>query len=254
MRRKLPLSDHLTASSTRAATHNGDITQQRESWLNKVRIEWYQIMRPLGSWVPWDLRETVVLEETEVEDYFTPAPMLKSRHVENCRVVEDRLALLSRCLPTKSICCEVGTDRGDFARQILQRTEPKELHLIDITLRNLQTKFLEASLADGVIQLHEDDSVRALIRFPDRYFDWIYIDGNHSYEGVKRDISVAKYKVKPDGLLVFNDYTFWSHRELMAYGVMQAVNEFCLEESWEIITLALSPEAVNDVVLRKIRR
>ena len=89
-------------------------------------------------------------------------------------------------------------------------------------------------------------------RLPDGYFDWIYIDGNHSYEGVKRDIIAAKYKLKLSGLLAFNDYTFWSHRELMCYGVMQAVNEFCLNESWEIVYFALNSEAVNDVVLRKI--
>jgi hypothetical protein len=33
---------------------------------------------------------------------------------------------------------------------------------------------------------------------------------------------------------------------------MQAVNEFCVKEAWEIVYLALNSEAINDVVLRKI--
>ena len=78
-------------------------------------------------------------------------------------------------------------------------------------------------------------------------------NANHSYEGVRRDIQAAKAKVKPDGLLAFNDYVFWSHRELMPYGVIQAVNEFCLAENWEFVYFALSPEAVNDVVVRRMQ-
>lgn len=37
----------------------------------------------------------------------------------------------------------------------------------------------------------------------------------------------------------------------MAYGVMQAVNEFCLSEEWEFICLALHPEGLHDV--RKLK-
>ena len=156
------------------------------------------------------------------------------------------------CLPTDSICCEVGTDTGAFAKKIMELSNPRELHLIDISFANFKRADFLSSIESGTVILHEADSVAALNRLPDGYFDWIYIDGNHSYEGVKRDIIAAKYKLKPMGLLAFNDYTFWSHRELMCYGVMQAVNEFCLKESWEIVYLALNSEAVNDVVLRKI--
>jgi hypothetical protein len=58
--------------------------------------------------------------------------------------------------------------------------------------------------------------------------------------------------VKRDGLLVFNDYTFWSHREFMSYGVVQAVNELALGDDWELRYFALEPEMYCDVVLQKL--
>ena len=226
----------------------------REEWLDQIRAEWYRVMRPLGTWLPWDLSEKMVLEEVEEEEnYFQPALPLQWTHVRQCQVVPDRFALIEYCLPCKAICCEVGTDVGAFARRILQLSDPTELHIIDISLRNFRKEWFSTALEAGVVHLHEQDSVAGLSEFPDGYFDWIYIDGNHSYEGVKRDIQAAKNKIKSSGMLAFNDYMFWSHRELMCYGVIQAVNEFCLQEGWELIYLALSPEAVNDVVLRKLQ-
>jgi predicted O-methyltransferase YrrM len=209
-------------------------------------------MRPLGNWLPWDIRDQLSLDDTEMEDYFSPATTLKNIHVQHCRVVPDRFRLLMDCLPTNSICCEVGTDTGAFAKTILELSKPSELHLIDISFNNLKRADFSSAIASETVMLHEADSVVALNKFPNGYFDWIYIDGNHSYDGVSRDINTAKHKIKPTGMLAFNDYIFWSHRELMCYGVMQAVNEFCLKEAWEIVYLALNGEGVNDVVLTKI--
>jgi hypothetical protein len=73
----------------------------------------------------------------------------------------------------------VGTSAGVFAKKILELSNPAELHIIDITLRNFRKEWFSSALASGVVRLHEQDSVAALSQFPEGYFDWIYIDGNH---------------------------------------------------------------------------
>ncbi|MSO89496.1 MAG: class I SAM-dependent methyltransferase [Rhodospirillaceae bacterium] len=229
-----------------------DNRKPREEWLKTVRAEWYRVMRPLGSWVPWDLVGEVQLDEIEVEDYFQLAARLDSRHLKNCRVVADRVEMLAS-LPKGGVVAEIGTDKGDFAKKILSVCTPREFDVVDKSLRNFRRADFADAIAAGRVRIHEADSVTALQSFPDGRFDWIYIDADHSYEGVKRDILAASRKVKKkDGLLALNDYIFWSHRELVTYGVVQAVNEFCLAEGWEILYLALHPEMYNDVVLRAI--
>ena len=190
----------------------GDVQRHREEWLSKTRREWYEVMRPLGAWVPWDLAD-LVLDQRDVPDYFRPAPGLEWSHLRECRVVPNRVELVKVCLPKGGVVAEVGTDHGDFAQIILQFSEPAEFHVIDITLANFRREIFASAIQAGTVRLHQSDSVEALRRFPDGYFDWIYIDAQHTYEGVKRDIGEAKRAVKQDGLLVFNDYMFWSHRE-----------------------------------------
>ena len=238
----------MTTGSPKAA-----LQERREEWLRRIRADWYREIRPLGNWLPCELRDKVTLDDAVYDDYFQPAPVLGKLHLQNCAVVPERAVLLQELLPKNAICCEVGTDTGKWAEQILRYSKPTELHLIDVQFHNFKRAAFTSALEAGVVSLHQQDSVKGLSRFPDGYFDWIYIDAQHTYEGVVRDINAAKTKVKSDGMLVFNDYGFWSHRELMAYGVMQAVNEFCLREDWEFICLALHSEGMHDVVIRKIR-
>ncbi|MDC0839860.1 class I SAM-dependent methyltransferase [Limnospira maxima] len=103
-----------------------------------------------------------------------------------------------------------------------------------------------------VSQLHEMDSVQCLSSFPDNYFDWIYIDANHYYEYVKKDLEVAKVKVKENGYIVCNDYTSWSVSGVTKCGVAKAVNELCLEDNWKFIFFALQGNMYYDVALQKI--
>jgi hypothetical protein len=76
-------------------------------------------MRPLGKWLPWDIADQVQFGDVEVRDYFRPAATLDWRHVRNCKVVPDRIALLTRYLRKGGIVAELGTDRGAFAEMIM---------------------------------------------------------------------------------------------------------------------------------------
>ena len=192
--------------------------------------------------------------------FFQMGPPLSNLHLKNCRVLESREKLLEY-LPKDSVVAEVGTLYGDFAEKILFITKPKKFHIIDINLSPFKKKLsleerksIWEKIKDNTIELHQGDSPRILEGFPDHYFDWIYIDGDHSYEGVRRDINKGHTKVKEDGLMVFNDYTLWSVAELKPYGIPRAVNEFCTANDWEIIYFALdSYLGYHDVAIRRTK-
>jgi len=152
----------------------------------------------------------------------------------------------------------VGTQYGHFAEKILAIAKPKKLHLLDYNLdlfkaeiSKKQKSLVQEGIENGTVELHEGDSSTILRSFPDEYFDWIYIDADHAYQGVCKDIQQGYTKVKAEGMMVFNDYTNWSVCEVMPYGVAKAVNEFCIANNWEIVFFAFQPLGYHDVAIRK---
>ena len=96
------------------------------------------------------------------------------------------------------------------------------------------------------------NAIQILSAYPDSYFDWIYIDADHSEEGVTQDLNIAYLKVKPDGLLVFNDYIYFDHVAQVKYGVIEAVHKFLLaHQDWEMIYMGFGPQTHNDVALQR---
>lgn len=65
----------------------------------------------------------------------------------------------------------------------------------------------------------------------DDILDWIYVDGDHSYEGCLKDLNNALSKVKKGGMILGDDYGHAGAR-WQKPGVTKAVNEFCLENDF----------------------
>jgi hypothetical protein len=174
-----------------------------------------------------------------------PSPKLPSQLIAQCRFCASRGELL-KYLPHGARVAEVGVAHGHFSRRILSTTNPTELHLID-----LDFGILDPSLrGDSRVRLHKGASHKMLAAFPDGSFDWIYIDGDHSYAGVRRDAMAAADKIKPGGFLAFNDF---AHADpfLGTYGVHRAVVEFAVARKWPLVWWAYEPNALYDVVLKR---
>jgi FkbM family methyltransferase len=148
---------------------------------------------------------------------------------------------------------EIGVLRGDYSRIILERWNKGTLFLVD-TWRHI-TSYIDMNGRDD--QYHYDclvetcknikpwedrahilrvDSEKAADMFPDEYFDFIYIDADHSYEGVVRDLKAWWPKIKKGGLFCGDDYIpddgdIWLTGQgdpvyAGKFGVRKAVNEF----------------------------
>ena len=60
------------------------------------------------------------------------------------------------------------------------------------------------------------ESLKASLKFSDNHFDFVYIDANHDYEFVLKDLKTWFPKVKSKGILFGDDYN-------RSYGVSKAV-------------------------------
>jgi predicted O-methyltransferase YrrM len=165
--------------------------------------------------------------------------------LHGCKCVSNRVALLSE-LTANGRVAELGTFKGEFAKHILLRSSPVELHLLDIDFSRLNPEIS----SDRRVICHLGFTKDTLTKFEDGYFDWIYVDADHSYEGTLRDAKLGAPKVRRGGFLVFNDF---AHLDTAygRYGVHRAVSEFAVNMKWPLAFLAFAPNGLYDVALRK---
>ena len=199
-----------------------------------------------------DARQSVRQFYARAEELFADVapPELSELHLRHSRVVPSREHILS-LLPKGGVCAEVGTQTGKFAKKIFSILAPAKLHIFDIDFTPFDHAWFEPALRQGVVELHPGDSSTLLGALPDRHFDFIYIDGDHTYDGVVRDLRAAAQKIKDDGWIVCNDYTLFSPLEGIKYGVYRAVNELCLHHGFEILYLGLEVWGYHDVAIKK---
>ena len=136
-----------------------------------------------------------------------------------------RAALVSSLIKPGDVGVEIGVQVGVFAYHVLLRRQPSKLYLIDPWEYGLQPDLepdptpdkqaakdaqFEATRAFfapcpnvEILRLRSQD---AAARFADASLDYVYIDGEHSYDGVMRDLVHYFPKVKVGGYLIGDDY------------------------------------------------
>jgi hypothetical protein len=176
------------------------------------------------------------------------SPALPQALLDECRFVADRQQMLDR-LPKGGIVAELGVLHGAFSRQILRRVGPERLHLFDLTFERTAKDVLD----DPRVVAHAGGLPDSLSVLPPESCDWIYVDADHAYAGVRRDAAAAAAKVKPGGFLVFNDFALVDP-SFGQYGVHRAVCEFAIEHQWRFVWFAFERNGLYDVALRKPTR
>ncbi len=178
-----------------------------------------------------------------------PRTPLNHEHISGAKLLTNRVELLS-LLPVNRVGAELGVANGDFSVQILETNKPKRLHLIDtwgserfndLLFDNVKS-LVSKHAKPNQVQIHRALSTAAATDFDDHYFDWIYIDTSHCYQGTKSELELYADKIKAGGVIAGHDYTMgnWDHQ--FRYGVMEAVHEFCKTHHWKFkyITMDLS--------------
>lgn len=84
----------------------------------------------------------------------------------------------------------------------------------------------------------------------DRRFDLVFIDGDHSYEGVAKDIRNADKFLKEGGLMMAHDYG--PHEP----GSMKAIDEWVKESGWSAIPIPgrHDEDSHEAILMRKVTR
>lgn len=132
--------------------------------------------------------------------------------------------------PHNSVGAEIGVWKGEWASFINDAINPKKYYLLDpwkflppVTRGDLD-KWYRGAIAKSqedmddiykdVCSMFKDSENIEIIRTRSEYaeqhistdeLDWIYIDGDHSYEAVTKDLEISFRLVKSGGLITGDD-------------------------------------------------
>jgi len=159
--------------------------------------------------------------------------------------VRSDIAKLLHKMKAKTIC-EIGVRDGEHLQALLIKgiTQAVAVDIWKDTGVVSQNDECSAQLAldeqyqivlnmaekDKRINVIKDFSVNASKQFPDEYFDFVYIDADHTEEAVKEDILAWWPKVRSGGVLAGHDYSpaiiTFKDNYVLKFGVIEAVNKF----------------------------
>jgi hypothetical protein len=142
--------------------------------------------------------------------------------------------------------CEVGVEKGKNAQEMFERIPNLKLYAVDPYRQHLQygyeakaylsrwddrylrmvkrqaKKRLENRNA-VIIEKFSEEAVKDIL---DNSLDFVYIDGDHSYDFVMQDIIIWGRKVRTGGIISGHDYFYDNDKLGRQAKVTQAVNDY----------------------------
>ena len=112
----------------------------------------------------------------------------------------------------------LGEDMASLDEELLKHTE---ISIYDIFVKNMKNAGIYQLITDHKLNTHEAAGL-----FEDETLKFVFIDANHEYEFVKRDIELYYPKVKSGGTIAGHD--------TQSEGVKKAIDEFFAKQSEDI--------------------
>ena len=147
----------------------------------------------------------------------------------------DKRAYILEQLNKNSKIVEVGVWKGDFSIQIWNISKPNLLILVDSWAFDekvrgcapqvngeepLNQHFFDQAKNDTFskfeniqnVNILDSNSLDASTNYEDNFFDYIYLDAEHTYDAVTNDLKVWYPKLKKNGILFGDDY-YWREED-----------------------------------------
>jgi len=115
---------------------------------------------------------------------------------------------------------EIGVRRGGTTFHLLDTIQDLTIYAIDTDISQFYSKSIKEKYGTRLVPI-QGFSENVADQIPNNSIDIIFIDGNHSYEYVYKDIVKYSSKLKPAGLLTGHDIDY--------PGVNRAVKELVVK-------------------------
>jgi hypothetical protein len=125
--------------------------------------------------------------------------------------------------PRLAVAIDIWKDDGVISRN--DKASPQK------DLDKQFEKFSNEMSGKPFVCIYREYSFDAVKNFPDNFFDLVYIDADHTFEGCYRDIVDWYPKVKKGGFLLGDDYRDRKTATGVRFGVIKAVEKFTRENN-----------------------
>ena len=161
---------------------------------------------------------------------------------------ERKLIELAKLVPENGTIVEIGGELGRSAGQFLLATNGKGVKVYTVDLFPLdhhvagnlliaqKKNLIEAIGVEAVTNRHiqvKGVSWEVGTQWDKGLIDLLFIDGDHTYEGVSKDIAAWLKHVKPGGIVAFHDYAVDETSHYLHHEVKKAVDEWYANYPYE---------------------
>jgi len=148
---------------------------------------------------------------------------------------------------------EIGVLRGEFSVSILNSAPDMFLYLVDawsyqndvVDMANISQEVSDSDYNiaienlkpyEGRFEISRKFSHKAVLDFEDDFFDFIFIDADHSYSGCLSDLTLWFPKLKIGGIFSGHDYIPDIKKDAAGseFGVKSALDKFLEDKNYEL--------------------
>jgi len=209
----------LISSSYSAIFMLSQKLKQVDPSIRKLLLAGYQVLGYFTIFIAPNLLKRLETNCRTLEDYvdlafsFRIFPLLTIRPLQVKEEIIQLLKLLLKIRP--NVVCEIGAANGGTLFLLSKIANPNAI-IISIDLPNgyprykipFYKSFASQRQKIHLIQAdsHDPFTIKAVKDILcDRKIDFLFVDGDHSYEGVKKDFQMYSKLVKHDGIMAFHD-------------------------------------------------
>lgn len=187
------------------------------------------------------------------------------------RTFDTRCEMVAALVPTGGVVAEIGVFEGEFSEYMWRTLKPSRMYLVDtwdgdiasgdVDGNDVRTVTGEEAMQRAVQRFQGVDTVLHvkqkstdfLRKIQQSSLDLVYVDADHSHEGVLADLQAAWSRLTPGGWLMGHDYETnpAKCRTTYAFGVKSAVEAFLAEHA-DARLEALAQDGCVSFAIRKL--
>lgn len=193
---------------------------------------------------------------SHLPDYYQAHPEIEVVETNGKHRLNPRRNILN-LVPKRNIGAEIGVFTGLFSEVLVEETEPMKLFLVDpweklhgshfpnwgayTSQLSIETKAIReaaqyrAQCLDCDCEIVVDFAESWLSKYKEPFLDWVYLDANHKYNSVLRDLVSIDRVLKPGGMILGDDC--WVNPSGRKSDVFYSISDFSREYFYNIIRL-----------------